>query len=174
MGKANGDIVWFDTVTLAPTEYSETVTTGPSKTDLVLLDLPLGHPAAEITITIENTGGTAKVGEIIVGIKTYLGAMRYSPSIGITDYSTKAVDTYGHYSVVPRTFAKRMNCGLIILNTLIDEVIRLLTLYRSTELVWVGDASYNSLIVYGFYKDFQVVFARPLSSDCALEIEGLT
>jgi hypothetical protein len=154
--------------------YHKTVTTGPSKTDLVLLDLPLGHPAAEITITIENTGGTAKVGEIIVGIKTYLGAMRYSPSIGITDYSTKAVDTYGHYSVVPRTFAKRMNCSLIILNTMIDEVIRLLTLYRSTELVWVGDASYNSLIVYGFYKDFQVVFARPLSSDCALEIEGLT
>lgn len=173
MGKANGDIVWFDTVTLAPTEYSETVTTGTSKTDVVKLDVPQKANGI-LTVTINYAAGTAKLGELIVGIKTNIGTMRYSPSIGITDYSTKAVDTYGHYSIVPRTFAKRMNCSLIILNTVIDEIIRLLTLYRSTELVWIGDANYNSLIIYGYYKDFQVVFARPLSSDCALEIEGLT
>jgi uncharacterized Zn-binding protein involved in type VI secretion len=173
MGKASGDIVWFDDVTLAPTEYSETVTTGTSKTDLVKLDIPQKANGI-LTVTINYTAGTAKLGELIVGVKTNIGTMRYSPSIGITDYSTKTVDTFGHYSIVPRTFAKRMICSLIILNTLVDEIIRLLTLYRSTELVWVGDANYNSLIVYGFYKDFQVVFARPNSSDCSLEIEGLT
>lgn len=173
MGKSTGDIVWFDTVTLAPTEYSETVTTGTSKTDVVKLDVPQKTNGI-LTVTINYTAGTAKLGELIVGVKTNIGTMRYSPSIGITDYSTKAVDVYGHYSIVPRTFAKRMTCSLIILNTVIDEVVRLLTLYRSTELVWVGDANYNSLIVYGYYKDFQVVFARPNSSDCALEIEGLT
>lgn len=173
MGKANGDIVWFDAVTLAPTEYSETVTTGTSKTDLVKLDIPQKANGI-LTITVNYTAGTAKIGELIVGVKTSIGTMRYNPSIGITDYSTKTVDTFGHYSIVARTFAKRLNCSLMILNTAIDEVIRLLTLYRSTELVWVGDANYNSLIVYGFYKNFQVVFARPQSSDCSLEIEGLT
>ena len=173
MGKASGDIVWFDAVILAPTEYSETVTTGASKTDLVKLDLP-EHANALLTVKITNTGATAKVGEIIVGEKTYLGAMRYSPSISITDYSKKEVDSFGHYSIVERTFAKRMQCSLIIQNTSIDEIVRLLTVYRATELVWVGSENYNSLIVYGFYRDFQVVFARPTSSDCALEIEGLT
>ena len=173
LAKAAGDIVWFDDVRLAPTEYSETVTTGTSKTDLVKLDIPQ-KAAGILTVKVNHSTGTAKLGELIVGAKTNIGTMRYSPSIGITDYSTKQVDIYGHYSIVARSFAKRMTCSLIILNSAIDEVIRLLTLYRSTELVWVGDENYNSLIVYGFYKDFQVVFSRPQSSDCALEIEGLT
>lgn len=173
LAKASGDIVWFDYIKLAPTEYSETVTTGTSKTDVVKTDL-VQKAAGIITVTINYTAGTPKLGELIVGVKTSIGTMRYSPTIGITDYSTKEVDTYGHYSIVERSFAKRMTCSLIILNTAIDEVVRLLTLYRATELVWIGDANYNSLIVYGYYKDFQVVFSRPSSSDCSLEIEGLT
>lgn len=173
LAKASGDIVWFDYVKLAPTEYSETVTTGTSKTDLVKTDL-VQKAAGIITVTVNYTAGTPKLGELIVGVKTSLGTMRYSPTIGITDYSTKEVDVYGHYSIVQRSFAKRMTCSLIILNTDIDEVVRLLSLYRSTELVWIGDANYNSLIIYGYYKDFQVIFSRPLSSDCSLEIEGLT
>lgn len=155
------------------TVYNETITTGISKIDVVKTNLPK-HANGILTVTVTDTSGAAKLGELIVGNKTYIGTMRYSPSVGITDYSTKQVDTFGHYSVVPRSFAKKMTCSLIILNSAIDEVIRLLTLYRSTELVWVGDENYNALIIYGFYKDFQMVFARPQSSDCALEIEGLT
>ena len=173
MAKAAADIVWFDSVKLAPTEYSATITTGASKTDVVKTDL-VQKANGIITVTVIYTAGTSKLGELIAGLKTNIGIMRYSPQVGITDYSTKTVDAYGHYSIVPRTFAKRMNCSLLIMNTAIDEVIRLLTLYRSTELVWIGDENFNSLIIYGFYKDFQMVFARPLSSDCALEIEGLT
>ncbi|MCK9432914.1 MAG: hypothetical protein M0R00_08150, partial [Candidatus Omnitrophica bacterium] len=40
MAKANTDVVWFDSFILAPTKYSETVTTGPSKIDVVKLDIP--------------------------------------------------------------------------------------------------------------------------------------
>jgi len=153
--------------------YDTTITTGTSKTDIVKLDLPQNSNCI-LTVTINYTAGTAKIGELIVGIKTSLGTMKYSPSIGITNYSTKTVDVFGHYSIVPRAKAKRLICNLIILNTNIDEIIRLLTLYIDTELVWVGSESYNSLIVCGFCKDFNIVIPRPLSSDCSIEIEGLT
>jgi hypothetical protein len=166
-------IAYFDYVKCAPEEYYYALTTGSSVTDVVRSDVD--SIATGILIFIVNyTAGTAKIGEFIVGTKTTLGSMRYSPSIGITDYSTKEVDAYGKYTIVERSYAKRMSCSLIILNTAVDEVIRLLYLYRATPLVWVGDPSYNSLIVYGYYKDFQVVFSRPLSCDCSLEIEGLT
>jgi len=171
--KSAGDIVWFDSVKLAPTEYSETVTTGASKTDVVKLDLPQ-RANGIITVTVNDTAGAAAVGEIVAGIKTTLGTLLYAPTVGITDYSTKEVDANGHYSIVARTFSKKMTAALFLLNAAVDEVVRLLSLYRSTPLVWVGDENYNALIVYGYYKDFQVVFSRPASCDCSLEVEGLT
>lgn len=165
--------VWFDYIKTAIVKYHYSLTTGSSVTDIVRSDLD-STSTCILSVYINYTAGSAKLGELIVGTKTTLGTMRYSPSIGITDYSTKEVDAYGKYTIVERSYAKRMSCSLIILNTAVDEVIRLLYLYRATPLVWVGDATYNSLIVYGYYKDFQVVFARPLSCDCSLEIEGLT
>jgi hypothetical protein len=64
LAKASGDIVWFDSVILAYTRYSETVTTGTSKTDVVKLDLDsyTAAPAEAETMTQMNRiladGGT--------------------------------------------------------------------------------------------------------------------
>ena len=127
-----------------------------------------------ITVIINKTASTAKIGELIVGLKTTVGTMKWSPQISIIDYSTKTVDVYGHYSIVERSFAKRLTCGITIPNTDLDEIVRQLDLYRSTPLVWIGSETYSCLIVYGFYKSYNVVIPRSISSDCSLEIEGLT
>jgi len=141
-------------------------------TDLVRLNLPL-YGDAVLAISINYAGGTAKVGGIVVGMKRRLGTTLYEPEVGIVDYSVKAVDDQGAYDVSVRAFSKRMLCPLRVPNTSIDEVMRLLMLYRSDLLVWVGVESYASMIVYGFYKDFSIVMAGPRHSDCAIEIEGL-
>lgn len=166
-------IIWIDTIRLMPTVYNQTITTGTSKTDVVKTDLT-SSATCLITAIVNKAASTAKIGALIVGVKTTLGTMKWSPAIGIIDYSTKEVDTFGNYSIVQRSFAKRLNCNLTIPNTIVDEVYRLLSLYRSTPLVWVGSESYSCLIIYGFYKEFSIVIPRKISSDCSLEIEGLT
>lgn len=144
-----------------------------NKTDLVVTNLPQ-DAVATLTITINNTVITPRVGEIIVGNKTYIGAMQYSPSIGIKDWSTKEVDTYGHYTITQRTYSKWMKASLIVLMSALDALVTNLATYRSTPLVWVGSETYSSLIIYGYYSDFSIVLSYPAYAICQLEIEGLT
>lgn len=144
------------------------------KTDLVLTDLP-PYSTGIITIAITNTGGTAKCGNCVLGSVYDLGGTQYGTTAGITDYSAKTVDTFGNATVVVRKYSKRMTAKLQVDNLYIDDVATLLAQYRSTPLVWIGaDNAYTSLIVYGFYKDFDIDIAYPAFSYCSLTIEGLT
>jgi hypothetical protein len=144
-----------------------------NKTDLVLTDLVCGATDT-LTITINKPAGAPKVGEIIVGNKTFIGDMQYSPSIGIKDWSTKDVDVYGHYTITPRTYSKWMKVSLVVLMAALDALTLNLATYRSTPLVWVGSETYSSLIIYGYYTDFSIVLPYPAYAICQLEIEGLT
>ena len=171
MAKANGDIVWFDSIILAPTEYSETVTTGTAKTDVVKLDIPQ-RAAGILTVTI-NKSTTAAIGELIIGIKTSLGKMLYNPQIGFRNYSTKTQDTFGNWTIVVRGYSKKFICSLILENTTIDAVFKFLCDHKDDMLVWVGSETYNSLIVYGFCKEPQIVIPYQSWSNCSLEIEGI-
>lgn len=141
--------------------------------DVTVFDIP-PYLNAVLDITITYTGGTAKVGGIIIGLETILGTTRRRPSIGITDYSKKTVDENGVYTIERRDFSKKMSLDVMIPNTSLDNVQNLLAYYRSTLLVWVGSKDYSSLIVYGFYKDFTIVVPYPNFSECNIEIEGLT
>ncbi len=142
-------------------------------TDLARLDIT-PYLNAVLDITIAYTDGTAKVGGIVLGLQANIGVTQYSPSIGIHDYSIKTVDDYGVYSVEERAFSKRISCDVQIQNAWLDNIQNLLSRIRATPVVWIAIERYSSLIVYGYYKDFQIVIPRDTRSDCSLEIEGLT
>ena len=142
-------------------------------TDSVKFDIP-PYLNAVLDITITYTGGTAKVGGIILGVQSTLGTTQYSPSIGIHDYSIKEQDTFGVWSITERAFSKKMTCDVLIESVSIANVQNILALYRATPLVWVGDEDLSYLIVYGFYKDFSIVIGYPTFAICSIEIEGLT
>lgn len=141
---------------------------------VVLLGIP-PYSATSIAITINNPSGTAKVGTVIFGAQKYLGGTQYSPTVGIVDYSTKTLDIFGNYSVLERAYSKRMSCELFLENTMVDDLQRSLASYRATPLVWVGvDDGFSSMIIYGFFKSFEIVIAYPTKSTCHLDIEGLS
>ena len=141
----------------------------------VLLGVP-PYGSASIAITITNTGGTTKIGTLVVGAQKYLGGTQYDPSIGITDYSKKEADTFGNYTVVERAYSKRMSCNLFLPNTSIDSLQRTLASVRATPVVWIGDneGTLSSMIIYGFYKSFEITIPYPDYSTCSLTIEGLS
>jgi hypothetical protein len=142
-------------------------------TDIAILDIP-PYLNAVVDVTITYTGETAKVGAIVLGLQSTIGTTRWNPNIGIHDYSIKAVDEYGVYSVSERAFSKRMSCDIEIEFASIPDVQNLLALYRSTLLVWIGVENFSPLIVYGFYKDFSIVIPHLVYAECNIEIEGLT
>lgn len=148
------------------------------KTELTLIDLP--PYAGTLTITISKIAGTAKIGEIVLGQTQSLGLTELNPSITIQSYSRKDVDTFGNYIIVQRAYSSRMSCDMWIASEIVDEIKRLLVLYRDTPVVWIGSDTadktvlYNAMVIYGFYKSFNIVIQDYNNSACSLEIEGLT
>lgn len=137
----------------------------------LIVDLP-SYSKAAVKVVITDSTGTAGISSMVLGTNTYLGAAQYGTSVGITSYSIKERDKFGNISIVPRPYADRARYALKITPDKTDYVKRYLTSIKDTACVFIGD-EYESTIVYGFYKDLDLVFTSYAYSDYSLEVEGL-
>lgn len=139
---------------------------------VVFDDLPM-YADGVITVTIDNTGGTARCGEMTVGISRYIGKLQWKPRARIINYSKKTTNDFGVTRLNKRGFSDLINCELVVDNELVDEIRRVLSEYRSTVAGWVGDGDFTSMTMLGFYNDFELLINDPAGSLCSLEIEGI-
>jgi hypothetical protein len=144
-----------------------------NRPDFTHLDIP-PYLNQTVEITIVRPNGVAAVGCIIPGTQAYIGVSKFGISVGLVDYSTKTTDPFGNYTVLERAFSKRMTVDLWVPNTNIDELLRLLIQYRAIPLLWIASQSFGLTMVYGFFKDFDIVLAYPTGSTVSIQIEGLT
>jgi hypothetical protein len=154
---------WYDYF-FSPVEVNE---------DFVLLGVPLGGYGS-VEIIIAKPGGIAQVGALILGKTAVLGEALYGTSVGITDYSRKERDDFGNMVIVERGYSKRADFDVSVQTSMVSRVQRLLSKYRAKPLVWIGEATYQSTILYGYYKEFNLVISGPTVSDCSISVEGLT
>jgi hypothetical protein len=143
-----------------------------TQTDVVLTDLqPYGTQAVTITIT---GAGTVGIGNVAVGTLISLGDLQMSPTIGITSFSGKAADAFGNVTVTPRAYSKRFGGRFMLENGRVDYIAQTLAALRDTPVVWMGVGSlYKSMVVWGFFKDFEIDIAYEYNSLCSITIEGL-
>lgn len=145
-------------------------------TDLVdasLLDLP-AYSEGILTVTLSKASGNVSCGVLVVGLYADIGVMEYAPKISIIDYSRKDVDDYGNADITQRAYSKRMSATTELDKAAVDNVARVLAQYRSTLLVWVGAGNlYTSLIIYGFYRDWEISIDNATKSTLSLQVEGL-
>jgi hypothetical protein len=139
--------------------------------DVVKFDVP-PYLNSVLDITITFTGGTAKVGTIILGTQTTIGETQYGVGVGIKDYSTVDADAFGVFSVTERDYAKTMSVDIWMDNGAISEIQRLLASYRASFVLWVADENYPCLIILGKFNSFKIVIPYPTHSQCNIEIEG--
>lgn len=138
-----------------------------------LLDLPQ-YGDTILCITVRKAGSTAKVGIVATGLVYELGKTQNGMSVGIVDYSRKDTDAYGNTVLIRRKFSRRIRATFFLYSSKVDVVANLLTQYRATPVVWIGaDANYSSLVVYGFYRDWDIGIPNNIGSSCSIEIEGL-
>ncbi len=141
--------------------------------DFVATDLPLnGNPT--IIVTLNDPGGLAMIGTLVVGQKRDFGDLLHGARVGIQDYSRKVADDFGNYTIVERAFSKRASFKVAIDNDQIDAIVAMLSQYRATPVVYIGSDQYASTWIYGFYRDWGNDIDYPTVSYLSLEIEGLT
>lgn len=144
-----------------------------SKADIAFLNLP-NYGSADINILVDAGAGTAAIGSVVQGRQRIIGVANYGTSVGITDYSRKERDDFGNFVIVPRGFAKRAEYDVTVESAQIGMVQRALSNLLTTAAVYIADTEREETIVYGFFKDFNIVIATPSISSCSIQVEGLT
>lgn len=143
------------------------------KGDFTLYDLPLNKDPT-ITVTLEEPGGTAQIGALVIGQSRYLGYVVHPLRTGIQDYSRKEQDEFGNFTIIERNFAKRGVMKVAVDERSIDALSAILASYRAQAVVWVGVENFTSTWIYGFYRDFEFDMSSPNDAYLNLELEGLT
>lgn len=138
--------------------------------DVSFTDLP-AYGSADIQIVA--TGGTVVIGECVIGLQRTLGVTNFNTSVSIQDYSRKETDQFGNISVVTRPFAKRADYDVTVETNAVNYVQKALAEIRTTPTVFIGDGNRPETIIYGFYRNFNIVLSTPSISDCSIEVEGL-
>jgi hypothetical protein len=141
--------------------------------ELIISDIP---PISGSTYSLTVTGpGTVMLGTFVIGTKSDFGFTQYNASVGIIDYSRKEVDQFGRATLVKRAFSKRMDVQVFMEAGVTDSVNRLLGDLRATPALYVAAQDiYDSLTIFGFYRDYNIDIAFPTQTIGSLQIEGLT
>jgi hypothetical protein len=140
----------------------------------VYTDIPTTSNTGLVSVRI--TGAFTSIGTFVTGLATNLGNTQYGASAGIIDYSRKETDEFGNITFVKRNYSKRLNANVSVINSNLNNVQKTLYDLRSTPALWIAstDTQFEeSLVVYGFYRDFSTDIAYPTYSICNLQIEGL-
>ena len=127
-------------------------------------------------ITLTVTGSALSLGEFVFGDKMVLGTTQYGAKVGIIDYSKKTTDDFGNTTLVVRPYSKRLTCSVMVNTVDLNKVQSTLYKIRAKPVVWIAtedDMYSESLIVYGFYKDFNCDLSYPTFGLYSLEVEGL-
>lgn len=143
------------------------------QSELVITDIP---PISGSTYTVTVSGsGIVSLGTFVLGNRTEFGFTQYSASIGIIDYSRKDVDAFGRAQLARRRFSKRMDVQVVMDPGVTDSVNRLLADMRATVALFVAaSGSYESLTIFGFYRDYNIEIAFPTQTLLSLQIEGIS
>jgi len=139
------------------------------------------YPSIVLTIKITaETGESAGCGHIVIGRGVNIGWTEYTPSISITDYSTRETNEFGETYLLQRAYADIISADVNLYSAAIDIIRRRLTAVHSIPCVWDFNnqrasmsTEYSALLVYGFYKNFDLMLESYKISTCSLEIEGL-
>lgn len=142
------------------------------RTNIVALDLP-AYGTATVTVTVSSSG-SAGIGALVVGKLAEIGDALYGTDVGIDDYSIKERNKdFGGWVVTEREFSDTAKFPVKVATSRIPKIKRMLTEVRAKPVVWIGEATYEATILYGFYTSFGLVYSGPDVSDCQLSIEGL-
>ena len=143
------------------------------KTTIALLDLP-AYGTASIRVEIEaGVGGVASCSMASIGPLNPVGESIFGTATGITDFSTRDVDDFGNESMIERGFRDRVQFDVRIDTDDVFYQKTFLSTLRAKGAVFIGDPARQETIIFGRYRDLQIVLSNPAVSECALDVGSL-
>ena len=172
-GQVYNKTVSFSPVQPASTWWSWFFGQRATPTQEIALDLPT-YPNATVSIVLSG-GAALAVGAILMGQQMRFGlGISQGARVGIQDYSRKETNEFGDTVLVQRSFARRASFDMIIEKAEVDPFQNFLAAVRAVPCLWIGSNDYESTVVFGFYKNFDILISYPNHADCELELEGLS
>ena len=135
------------------------------------LEMPVAFEV-QIDITIKALDGVAKVGLVGIGRTNYIGGTLYGAGIGMLDFSKKAVNTNGETYLEVGNYKATNNLTVDVPSGLTDQVVQLLTDYRSIPVVFKTD-EFDGLVIFGVYNKFDILISTPTISKLSIDLESL-
>ncbi len=132
---------------------------------------------ARLKVTITPISGKAACGSMVIGKNSYLGQTLYGARVGINDYSILEEDSRGGIYLNPGLYSDRAEIEMWLSNFQIDAVKRILTDVRGRLSLWDlnnGPTVFESLMILGYYRSFDIIIPGALRSKCTIEIGGIT
>jgi hypothetical protein len=141
-------------------------------TDLVLSDLP-GYAGATLRVQINQPGGTAQCGTLVVGRSRVLGEVQSGVQFRVKSNTTYKEDGFGGVKKKKRPAARRVSCQVFVNNALVDEVDRFMVDYDGDTLLWSMSEKYRTLNVLGDKEDFDMTVQNSDGSFYNLQVRGV-
>lgn len=128
-------------------------------------DLP-GYEGHRIDMTFTRSGGTAKVGQIVLGELFYFGLIVAGTTVGARDFSVKRQDDFGRQRLIQRDFSRTVDFRFRFPTLDSQRIAKLLNDNRATPIVWLAGADTSGLgtTVYGWWDDYNLDLAPEISS----------
>lgn len=143
--------------------------------NVIFSDLPGQFPSGELTVTVTGNADGAAIGALVAGRVHAIGLTQYGAGSGLLNWGKVVDDGFGNRTWEEGDYANRVTLPLVIENSDMTRVKRLLTTVRSTPSVYVAGCmpEYDSLNCYGVYRDLYITIPHYGFVTCNLEIDGL-
>lgn len=130
---------------------------------------------AVYVVTINKSGDTAKVGQIVLGRKRTIGDSLYSPRLGFLDFSTKERDTFGNAYLLQREFSQTVDYEVKIPESASGRIFALLADLRATPAGWSAGDDTDDLgtTVFGYLDNFDILIEKPEYTELSLKVQEL-
>ena len=139
----------------------------------VFLDLP-AYSAATIQVIFLESSADVKVGVLAFGVQKLIGETDYGTNTGIRSFTTKTQDANGNFKIKPGRFSKRSDYLVSIETDRAGDIQRYMASIDSKAVIFIGDEDFDTTLVYGFYRDFDILLSSFLLSEMTILVEGLT
>lgn len=182
---------------LSATLQQSTIADGVLYTKTIALDNPVGDwvdywfspityradalftglvPAGDalFTLTLDNTGSTAKCGELLMGPAFDAGITEAGVTTGIDDYSIISPDEFGVRDIVERDYADNMQLTVYVQASKSATLAGLLTQNRARPILLVASDARPDAQVYGLAESWSRILSYPDLDVFNITMKGLT
>lgn len=141
------------------------------KTELLVTDLPSGA-GSTLDVTVNFPGDTAAIGNLVTGLRKYIGRTRWGVQTEIRDYSVFEDDAFGNRVLIERAYRRLASGQVLVENRVKDAVERLLADCRAAARLYIFDEDYTTLVVFGLARWANEMSLPPSYSVNSIQIEG--